>query len=461
MRPWHHLTLPARRGIFLTLGLLLGAPVAAQDELLVLPPNLDPGKLVNRSMGFLREREPEMTEVEYALYERMIPIVERTPELALRLLQTMLADGKASSAAFEYVLGNVYFTLRQMDHAERHFRRAVQQHPTFLRAWINLGAVYYAAQRFAEAVPCFSRAVALGDREAATFGLLASSLRDSGNVFAAESAYKQAMTSEPENPDWISGLLEIYLATEQYPPAVALARELVRTQPNEPRNWTLYTSLLVRLDRIPQALAALQVAGDLDLLSPANWELLGELYAQSNLSREAAAAYARAGDGPQGSRALTYARVLIDEGKLDQAESVLGEIERRRDAPSGVRLALARAQLARERGDLATARSGLEAVLVQEPMHGEALLALAGLHRDAGEAAAAEFLYEQALHVPTAAFAAHVELAQLALQAHDYAVAVEHTRHALNLQPADELQEFLTRLNALIDHENSASPPRA
>ena len=40
-----------------------------------------------------------MSEVEYALYERMLPIVEAAPETALNLLETMLADDQPSSHA--------------------------------------------------------------------------------------------------------------------------------------------------------------------------------------------------------------------------------------------------------------------------------------------------------------------------------------------------------------------------
>ena len=424
---------------------------------LVTAPQLDPNKIVNRSLGFLREREPEMSEVEYALYERMLPIVEAAPETALNLLETMLADDQPESAAFEFVLGNVYFTLKRMEGAEQHYRRAVQQHPTFLRAWVNLGAVLYAEQRFREAVECFSRAVALGDREASTFGLLASSLRSAGNVFAAESAYKQAMTADPQNPDWISGLLEIYLETEQHAPAAALARELVYNQPDEPRHWTLYASLLVRLERRVEAMAALQTAGEAGLLNPALWHMLADLYAEARLVPEAALAYQKSGDGPQGDRAAGYAQALVEEGRLDEAAAILTALESAPAPRDPAALLHLKGRLALARGDGPTARQQWEAGLRHDPLHGPTLLALAESHRATDELAQAELYLEQATQIPASAFMAHIQLAQLYLQLNDPSRAVRQARAAHTLQPADELQDFITRLNALITHENPPS----
>lgn len=441
--------LPLRRLIVAGALAAMPLPATAAAELPVLPPQLDPAKVVNASLQFLREREPEMTEVEHALYTRMIPIVEQSPELALELLETMLADDKPESAAFEFVLGNVYFTLQRMDGAEQHFRRALDRYPDFLRAWVNLGSVYYATGRYRDAIPCFAKAVALGDREASTFGLLASSLRESGNPFAAESAYKQAMTSEPENPDWINGLLEIYLKTEQHAPAAALARELVQAQPAEPRHWTLYSGLLVILGRRTEAMAVLQLGGELDALTPASWHVLGDLYAEARLPREAAAAYGRAATDPAAGPVWGYVRSLLQEGRLADAEHALAAWPEPEDPVSQVPLRRARAELALARGDAATAQRELEAALRLQPLEAQSLLALAALHRDRDDVATATWYYEQALHQPDAAFTAHVELAQLALRDQAYGPAIEHVRHALALRSSDELQDFLTRLQTL------------
>src|SRR3990172_12724666 len=86
--------------------LLLTATALAGKSASTAPaPDVDPNKIINQSYNFLKEREPEMTEAEYALYSKVIPMISAQPEFALKLLEGMIAEEK-TSAAFDYVLGN-------------------------------------------------------------------------------------------------------------------------------------------------------------------------------------------------------------------------------------------------------------------------------------------------------------------------------------------------------------------
>jgi tetratricopeptide (TPR) repeat protein len=440
---------------------LVGVTVPAEAQRKVAAPKLDPNKIVNQSLGFLKEREPAMSEVEYALYERMIPIVEADPGLALTLLETMLDDGQTESAAFEYVLGNVYFRLRRMADAEARFRSAVKQFPTFQRAWVSLGSVYYATERYREAAPCFARALALGDREASTFGLLGSSLRHGGNLFAAESAYKQAMTAEPQNPDWVNGLMEIYLATEQYAPAAALARELVWQAPDQARSWTLYATILVRLEQRLQAIGALQLAADLGVADREMEQYLGDLCAQQGLHAEAALAFQRAGTGPEDNLALSYARSLLAQGRLEAVAVVLRALPPAGRASQPAGWLEVEGRLAKEQGRGQEARELLEKALRLDPLDGHVLLTLGRLRREEQASAEAQQFLEYATRTSATAFSAHVELAQLHLETPDLAAALRHAQEALALRPSDEFQDFITRLKTLIAHENANASPRS
>src|SRR5690606_8806216 len=53
---------------------------------------IDPTEIINESYNFRKEREPDMTAAEFALYERMSGMVDTNPEFALQLLETMLND---------------------------------------------------------------------------------------------------------------------------------------------------------------------------------------------------------------------------------------------------------------------------------------------------------------------------------------------------------------------------------
>ena len=94
--------------------------------------------------------------------------------------------------------------------------------------------LYYAANRFAEAVPCFSKSVTLGDRDPTTFGLLGYCLEQLGNVVSAEMAYMQALSGDPANTDWMEGLLRIYIQGKQHGRAESLVKNLIKEHPQKP-----------------------------------------------------------------------------------------------------------------------------------------------------------------------------------------------------------------------------------
>ena len=174
-------------------------------------PKLDPKRIINESNSFLKEREPEMTAEEYALYEKVVSMLATKPDFALRLLEGMMSDKETPSPAFQFILGNAYYSAGQNDKAETSYRQAVERYPNFLRAWNNLGILYHTTERYAEAAKCFSKSVVLGDRDATTFGLLGYDLEREGNIVSAEMSYMEALAAAPDNDEWKEGLLRIYI----------------------------------------------------------------------------------------------------------------------------------------------------------------------------------------------------------------------------------------------------------
>ncbi len=295
------------------------------------PPKLDPNRIINESSSFLKNREPEMTATEYALYEKVVAMLAVQPDFAMQLLESMMSGKERPSAAFEFVLGNAYYTGNRHDLAEQHYRRAVAQYPDYLRAWGNLGVLHYAAERFDQAVPCFSKAVALGDSTSDTLGLLAYSLQRTGNLVAAEMAYLRALSAAPETPDWIEGLFGIYLEGRQFGRAESLGRQLLRLQPTDARHWLRLAGLLVEQDRKLEAIVVLESAVSLKVADRDGLLLLGDLYAQQKFSREALAVYRQVmKDAPEigAKRLLGMAQLLVEERQLQAATAILAGLER-------------------------------------------------------------------------------------------------------------------------------------
>lgn len=416
------------------------------------PPKLDARRIINESNAFLKEREPEMTEEEAAVYEKVSMMLATNVDLAVSVLKGMLGDKERPSPAFDFILGNAYYAANQLDQAEAQYRGAIDRFPSFLRAWNNLGVAYYSQDRYAEASACFSKAVSLGSRDPVTFNLLGYSLEKQGDFVSAEMAYLQALGGDPGNLDCKEGLLRIYVAGKQYGRAEPLARFLVKARPLDERGWLDYADIVLAQGRKVDAMVVLEEAGDARVAGPDEWELLGDLYAEQNLAPEAVGAYQKllAAAPQRGERKLLQlAGVLIQAGRLDQARRTL-------EAASNGLTPAARIDWLRMRADLLIAqkrwpdaRREINALLAIQPLDGPGLLSLGRTYLEEGDLPRASLAFEAANRVPESAYEASVELANIEIQNRHFAAAAGYLERALGIQKTDVIEDALARVRAL------------
>jgi len=422
-------------------------------------PALDPKRIVNESSSFLKEREPEMTAEEYALYERVVDMIASSPEFALRMLEAMMDEKEPPSPAFEFILGNVYYGADELEPAEKYFRSAVTRYPTFLRAWVNLGILYYTADRFREAVDCFSKAVVLGDREPATFGLLGFCLEKEGRTVPAEMAYMQALSGDPANTDWMEGLLRIYIQGRQFGRAESLVTDLVAARPSESRYWLTHAHVLISQGRKVDAMVVLETAHGTGAAGPDELILLGDLFAEQQLVAEALAAYGKVRESARErgeAKLLQAARLFLDSERLDEADQALESIGPDPSPGGYIAAQLLRAEVLMARRLWADARARIEPVLAVEPMNGPALIALGRTHAGEQDLPRAAFAFEAAYRVPATTYRASLELAAIELRNRHYSRAVEYLEKALSIQKSDTVENHLARVRALLSRE---APP--
>ena len=438
-------------------GALLLAPFDGQAKRPATKAELD--RIINESAGFLKNREPEMTAGEYALYEKVVAMLSVQPEFAMQLLQGMMAGKERISPAFEFVLGNAQYNAGRRELAEAHYRRAVDRYPDYLRAWANLGVLYYGDERYDQAVASFRRAVELGDSSSDTLGLFAYALQRAGNGVVAEMLYLRALAAAPDNPDWLDGLCGLYIESKQYPRAEPLARQLIKLQPNEPRHWQHYAGLLIAQDRRMEAVVVLESARAMRLASDDMLLQLGDLYAQQKFTAEALAVYREALKNVPAAgakRLIALAQLLTDEGQPGAATELLASVEKTLPAEARVPFLQARAELAADRKDWPAARRDLEEAVALKPLHGPLLLRLGQVLKSAGSAIAAEQTFAAAARRPESAYQAHLELADLALRARHFRPCIDHLEQALQLERSPAIQQYLTKIKVLSSsHENT------
>jgi predicted Zn-dependent protease len=445
--------------ILLLIGLAFASPVSGFSA--PAPVQLDPKRIINDSSSFLKEREPEMTAEEYALYEKVVAMLSTRPEFALKLLEAMMNDKAPPSPAFEFILGNAYYAAGQTDNAETRYRSAVKRYPSFLRAWNNLGVLYYTGGKFAEAVPCFSKSVALGDREPTTFGLLGYSLEQQGNVVAAEMAYLQALAGDPNNADWMDGLLRIYIQGRQYGRVESLVTNLIKGHPTETRYWLTYANILLEQNRKLEAIALLEAAAGTGVAGPDELNLLADLYAEQKLIPEAVAIYQKVlvPSPALGERKLLQlAQVLIADGKLPQARAVLDSLKP--DLTSEGRITYLQTQsdyLAAQK-KWPEARQKLEELLKLSPLNGMALLRLGRTYAEEDNLPRATFAFEAAAQIPECAYRASLELANIELKNRHYDRSVEYLERALRIEKTAAIEDYLARIRTLITTNKQGTP---
>lgn len=437
------------------LSVAAASPVRAQDRDLPGRPTVDPDRIVNESYGFRREREPTMTESEFALYEKVVPMITAQPEFALRLLEGMVGE-QDSSAAFEFVLGNVYFEQRRYADAERHFKRAIEKFPTFIRAWDNLGVLHFTREDHAAAVPCFIKVISLGESEPRVLGLLGYCQLKSGHPLAAEASYLQAYSRDPDNVDWIEGLLSTYLETQQYGRAESLLRQLGRLKPDQGRFWLLLANVLLAQDRRIEAIAQLETALSLGVLDAEGMLILGDLHAGQHLFQDVLRLYAMAAEQQPElglERMLRYARALTTEARFADAQRMLEAAEAHAGSREHAAVLLGRADLHQARGEWAQALALLKTVVDADPLNGGALFDLGRVEEELGNESRALIAYEAAARLDGSAYAALLRAANIHVRALRFDEALAAIERALALNRSAELLEFQARVRAMTPPE--------
>lgn len=432
--------------------LCLASPLAFASEDAPTP-KIDPKKIINDSNNFLKEREPEMTSEEYALYEKVSALLNTQPEFAVKLLEGMLNEKEKPSPAFEFILGNAYFYSNDINKAIESYKSAVTRYPSFLRAWSNLGVLYYTNQRFAEAVPCLSKSVSLGDREPKTFGLLAYSLERAGNIVGAEVAYMQALAGEPANTDWMEGLLRIYVAGKQYARAEWLVKSLIRAQPTEARFWLAYANILAADNRKLEAIAMLETTRGTAIAGVEELSMLADLYADQKLYPEAISTYGYLAERNRSlgeARMLNLARMLIANRGFTEAASALAKIQGALSKESQTNFLQTRADLHIAQEKWKEAQSDVEQILATSPMNGKALLSHGRCLNEQHDSVKAYLSFERASQIPDSCYLASIELANLELKNRHYDKAVEHLEKALTIENTSMVREYLARIRTLV-----------
>ena len=440
--------------LFLFLGLLASreaAQSAGLDEETRLNFWSNP-EFVKRFMdayGVHSEIEPPFeTLEEQEAFNGLLEVMRDNPGEAIQRLQKIITP--SSNARLPFALGSLYFQEGDAAKAIPQFELALSKFPDFRRAHQQLGFALAREERYKEAAKSLTKALNLGAKNAAVYGMLSLSYLNLGKYLSAETAYLNALLLAPEIQDWKLGLIKSHIARENYSQAVALLDEVLAENPESANLWSLQANVFLEMEDNQRAAVNFEMLRKMKKATLANLMLLGDIYMLDGALELALPVYLDAieEDGAGDiRRSLRAAEILVSQGAWTEAEQLFRKIkEHHQDAMSAeeeAKLLKLESQAAIANGEGEKALAVLEQIISKNPLDGEALLLAGEFYAQKGESEKAVFRYEMAAKISGFEADAWLKHAQLLVRQQKYNPALELLQKAQKTNPRDYVQKYL------------------
>ena len=400
--------------------------------------------------------EPTITRKESDLLNAAVQQAHDNPQEAIAMLRDGITE--KTSPALDFALGNFYYQGDELEKAEDAYRAAIAKLPNFRKALNNLARVYLMQDRPVEAMQMFQSLVRDGQGDAQSLLLLGHCLLLQDKAVQAEGAYRHSLILAPDESDAMRGLIKSLIEQQRNTEVLSLTRELQSQFPYDAVLWNLRANAHVSLDQFGEAITGLETARLLDVATASMLATLGDLYLNRSQAREAASAYQqafshedpgvdhmlRAVQGFLALEALEDADQLLQRVRETESRSPLSPEDRRRRARLDARLAVLQ-----ERLDVAAA--GYEMIMREDPLDGEAMLALAALRVTSDEIEDARMLFERAARIHGFEVRALVQHAQLEVERGRYRTAIVLLERAQVFEKQPHVTKYLDQLHRLVN----------
>jgi len=406
------------------------------------------------SYGMRAEIEPRVTVVERELMEKVMALMggDDGNVQAVALIEKNLEP--ASSAVFDFTLGNIHFQEDRLTNAAACYVQAIGKFPSFQRAHKNLGLVRIRSNDFAAAIEPLTRAIELGVNDGMTYGLLGHVYAMTEQYASSESAYRLAMMLQPASLDWKLGLGRALFRQQKYADAVALCDELLRREPDKADYWLLEANAFLGMKQPLKAAEIYEMLDASGQLPVAALYTLGDIYVNDGLTDQAAETYGRILAREQtidAARHIRNAEVLVARGAAsaargllkqigEKAGATLSDVQRRGMLKLEARLAAAGNEVGETQIRL------LEEIVALDPLDGEALILLAQNHAAAGGTEKAAFYFERAAGIEAFEADAKLRHGQMLVRTSAYQEALPLLKRAQDLKPREDVARYIEQV---------------
>ena len=407
------------------------------------------------SYGVLSGYEPEISNAEKEALRALLPSIKNKPRAAISSLQSQIKPN--SSAAFDFILANLHFQQGNLKNAARSYRNAIKKYPSFRRAHKNLGLVLVQGEKLKEAIPAISKALALGDVDGRSYGLLGYCYLTEHLYYPAETAYHQAILMQPKVRDWKLGLARCLIETQDYEKAITLFDTLLKEDPKNVNFWLLQANAFIGKGESMSAAQNIEVVRIMGAAQVPSLTMLGDIYMNNNSPELALDAYLEALEksGGQNPQALMRAAKLFTlTGNYTQSQKLIDQIRQKiadkLTDESDLELLTLEAKIARANGDDEKAFATLTKIVERDSLNGEALIELGNYYAAKGDLTRAVNRYEQAELIAKHERPALIAHAQTLIHEANYKEALVLLKRALDLESDKYLAEYVERIKRAI-----------
>ena len=403
------------------------------------------------SYGILSGYEPDISEAEKARLRELIKIIRQRPLDAIKELASQINSN--DSAAFDFILANLYFQEGQLKEAEQYYQSAVKKYPAFRRAYKNLGLVQIQSNDFVSAIESLSKSMELGLVDGRAYGLLGYSYLTQGDYLPAEAAYRQAILMQPDVLDWKLGLARCLLEMEDFKGAVSIFNTLILEDPANADYWVLQSNAYIAMDQSMRAASNLEVVERLGKARFDSLSLLGDIYINHSMPELALNAYLKASKMALASDLdilIKSANALTQTANFKEALTIINQIRDRFndsiDEHQDLKLLTYEAKIARYNGEADKAAAILIKIIERDLLNGEALIELANYYADQGQLPEAYTRFEQAQKINEYERPALIAHAQVLVENKRYLKAVSLLNRALEIESNPLIENYRDRV---------------
>ncbi|MGC6423980.1 MAG: tetratricopeptide repeat protein [Lentimonas sp.] len=450
------------RHLCIILFTLLSAQLSTRAETFALvdtgPGSPDFRKRFMGSFGINSAIEPQIIEKDRPLYESIEPHLENNPNRAIQLVEQGINSG--SNAAFDFLLGSLYYIQGNFSKAEASLRTALKKFPDFRRAHRNLSLIYIQREDYQRSVQHLVRVIELGGNDGQSYSMLAYAYLNQEKYQAALTAYQMARMFLPDSLDVRRGEAQCLLMTHQYEAAIALFDELIIENPHKQDFWLFQANAFLAVERFVDTIANLEIAHTVAPPKAASLYLLGDLYTRRNSYKQAITNYkAAVKSDPNilGDTALLPLTRLMQMGLFEEAQDYLStlnsvlqtELTPKQTAQKNVFTA----QLQIEIGDPAQGIQQLKSILETDPLNIDGLLLIGSVYLKQDNYAQASFYYERATKIPEAQVRGLVGLARTAVKESKFKDALAYLEKSQSIEPRNDVASFAASIRKAIAAE--------